>query len=117
MISVLLLPLIPPLPGNACHSYLEPYRMVLVYSIRDMFVCSLVKKFGHLSDRTKKIEIDRIIMLEHYTLNKVFVSCEGYLLSTVIDRRRDAYWEKGLTRFSQIIDITRYSYQLDAELI
>ena len=37
---------------------------VHVYSIRDMFVCSLVKTFGHLSDKAKKTVIDRIITLE-----------------------------------------------------
>jgi hypothetical protein len=48
--------------------------MIFVYSIRDMFVCSLVKTFGHLSDTAKKIVIDSVLTLEHYTPNKVFVS-------------------------------------------
>jgi hypothetical protein len=39
-----------------------------------MFVCSLAKTFGHLSDRAKKIKIDKALTLEHYTRNKVFVS-------------------------------------------
>src|SRR5262249_59697234 len=29
--------------------------MIFVYSIRDMFVCSVRKTFGHLSDRCKKL--------------------------------------------------------------
>ena len=39
---------------NACHSYPEPYRMIFVHSIREIFVCSLRKTFGHLSDRCEK---------------------------------------------------------------
>src|SRR5215813_1567253 len=48
--------------------------MIFVYSIRDMFVCSLAKTFGHLSDRAKKTVIDRLLTLEHYISSKVFVS-------------------------------------------
>ena len=62
---------------NACHTYLEPYRSIFVHSIREIFVCSLRKTFGHLSDRAKKIEIDNALTLEHYTDNKVFVSREA----------------------------------------
>src|SRR5262245_54103803 len=69
-----LLPLTPPLPWNACHSYPNRHRMIFVYSIRDMFVCSLGKTFGHLSDRAKKIEIYKALTLGHYIRNKVFVS-------------------------------------------
>src|SRR5262245_58617677 len=59
---------------NACNSYPELYRMMFVHSIREIFVCSLRKTFGHLSDRAKKIEIDKALTLEHYICNKVFVS-------------------------------------------
>jgi len=48
--------------------------MIFVYSTREIFVCLLRKTFGHLSDRAKKTEIDKALTLEHYTLNKVFVS-------------------------------------------
>jgi len=34
------------------------------------------KTFGHLSDRAKKTEIDRVLTQEHYISNKVFVSRE-----------------------------------------
>jgi hypothetical protein len=44
-----------------------------------MFVCSLAKTFGHLSDSDKKVEIDKALTLEHYTGNKVFVSREGII--------------------------------------
>jgi len=55
--------------------------MIFVYSIREVFVCSVQKTFGHLSDRAKKIEIDKALSLEHYTCNKVFVSpAPGFLL-------------------------------------
>src|SRR6516164_580221 len=63
---------------NACHSYPNRHRMIFVYSIRDMFVCSLAKTFGHLSDRAKKAVIDRLTV-EHHTPNKVFVSREGII--------------------------------------
>jgi hypothetical protein len=72
-----LLPLSPPLAGMPAIAYLEPYRMIFVHSIREIFVCSLRKTFGHLSDRTKKIEIDKALTLEHHTCNKVFVSREA----------------------------------------
>src|SRR5262249_11682006 len=45
----------------------------LVHSIRDMFVCSPAKTFGHLSDRAKKQVIAKVLTMEHYTSNKVFV--------------------------------------------
>jgi hypothetical protein len=45
-----------------------------VYSTREIFVCSLRKTFGHLSDRAKKIEIDKALTLEHYIINNAFVS-------------------------------------------
>src|SRR5262245_27317173 len=32
------------------------------------------KTFGHLSDRAKKKMIDRVLTLEHYTPNEMFVS-------------------------------------------
>ena len=35
---------------------------------------STPKTFGHLSDRSQKIEIDKALTLEHYTPNKVFIS-------------------------------------------
>ena len=38
---------------NACHSYLEP--MIFVHSIRDIFVCSMRKTFGHLLDSSKNL--------------------------------------------------------------
>jgi hypothetical protein len=66
---------------NACRSYLEPYRMILVHSIREIFVCSRRKTFGHLSDSAKKQVIDAILTLEHYTPNKVFVSPVGQHIS------------------------------------
>src|SRR5262245_48997005 len=72
-----LLPSSPPLPGKPAIAYLEPYRIIFVHSIREIFVCSLRKTFGHLSDRAKKIEIDNALTLEHYTDNKVFVSREA----------------------------------------
>jgi hypothetical protein len=59
---------------NACQSYPESYRMIFVHSIREIFVCSLRKTFGHLSDRAKKTVTNRVLTLEHYTCNKVFVS-------------------------------------------
>jgi hypothetical protein len=43
-----------------------------------MFVYSLAKTFGHLSDRAKKIQIDKALTLEHYTRNRVFVSPRRY---------------------------------------
>jgi hypothetical protein len=49
------------------------------YSIREFFVCSLPKHSEHLSERVKKQVIDRVITLEHYTPNKVFVSRNGIL--------------------------------------
>ena len=71
---------------NACHSYANSsIRMIFVYSIRTIFVCSLAKTFGHLSDRAKKTVIDRVLIREHYIYNKVFVSHEGinaFLLRT-----------------------------------
>src|SRR5215467_7088350 len=69
-----LLPLTPPLPGMPAIAYLEPYRMIFVHSIRTIFVCSVRKTFGHLSDRAKKIEIYKALTLGHYIRNKVFVS-------------------------------------------
>src|SRR5215471_5748923 len=71
--------LTPPLPGMPATTTL--IGMIFVYSIRDMFVCSLAKTFGHLSDRAKKTEIDRVLTLEHYTCNKVFVSREEIIAS------------------------------------
>jgi hypothetical protein len=59
-----LLPLTPPLPGMPAIATL--IGMIFVYSIRDMFVCSLAKTFAHLSDRAKKIEIDKALTLERY---------------------------------------------------
>src|SRR5262245_30760431 len=55
--------------------------MIFVYSIGHMFVCSVGKTFGHLSDRAKKQMIDRVLILEHYTPNKVFVSTVGQRVS------------------------------------
>src|SRR5215813_13924483 len=72
-----LLPLTPPLPGMPAIVYLEPYRMIFVHSIRTIFVCSVRKTFGHLSDRAKKIEIYKALTLGHYIYNKVFVSRYG----------------------------------------
>jgi hypothetical protein len=43
--------------------------MIFVYSIRDMFVCSLAKTFGHLSDRWKKRKRFKVLMMEHYITN------------------------------------------------
>jgi hypothetical protein len=48
--------------------------MMFVQCISEIFVCSPAKTFGHLSDSAKKQVIDRALMLEHYTSNKVFVS-------------------------------------------
>jgi hypothetical protein len=48
--------------------------MIFAYSTREIFVYSLRKTFGHLSDRAKKLVIHSVLTLEHYTLNKVFVS-------------------------------------------
>src|SRR5262245_140989 len=58
---------------NACHSCPE-IGMIFVYSIGDMFVCSLVKTFGHLSDRWKNPKRYKALTMEHYIRNKVFVS-------------------------------------------
>src|SRR5215471_14440701 len=41
------------------------------HSTREIFVGSLRKTFGHLSDRAKKIKIDKTFTLEH-SPNKVF---------------------------------------------
>src|SRR5215467_14996828 len=57
-------------PGNSRWAS----RQNRTHSIREIFFCSLRKTFGHLSDRAKKIEIDKTLTLEHYTTNKVFVS-------------------------------------------
>src|SRR5215831_15943525 len=54
--------------------YLEPYRMIFVHSIRTIFVCSVRKTFGHLSDRRKKIKRYEAFTMGHYIGNKVFVS-------------------------------------------
>jgi hypothetical protein len=62
---------------NACHSYPESYRMIFVYSIRDMFICSLAKTFGHLSDRWKKPKRYKSVTMEHYISSKAFVSLIG----------------------------------------
>jgi hypothetical protein len=62
---------------NACHSLPRTVPEIFFHSIREIFVCSLRKTFGHLSDRAKKIEIDNALTLEHYTDNKVFVSREA----------------------------------------
>jgi hypothetical protein len=51
--------------------------MIFVHSIREIFVCSVRKTFGHLSDRAKKPVINGVLIQEHYTGNKVFVSREG----------------------------------------
>jgi len=48
--------------------------MIFVHSTRDMFVCSLRKTFGHLSDRAKKTMVNRMLIQEHYISTKVFVS-------------------------------------------
>ena len=47
-------------------------RQNRTHSTREIFVWSLRKKFGHLSDRAKKIVIDRALTLGHYIYNKVF---------------------------------------------
>jgi hypothetical protein len=60
--------------------------MIFVYSIRDMFVCSLAKTFGHLSDRAKKQVIDRVLTMEHYICNKVFVSPSSAHMSVVFSK-------------------------------
>ena len=62
---------------NACHSYPEPYRMIFVHSIREIFVCSVRKTFGHLSDRAKKTMRITVLTSEHYIRNKAFVSLIG----------------------------------------
>jgi hypothetical protein len=48
--------------------------MMFVHSIREIFVCSLRKTFGQLSDRAKKIVRISVVTSEHYINNKVFVS-------------------------------------------
>jgi hypothetical protein len=49
-----LLPLIPPLPGMPAIVTPNRYR-IFIHSIREIFVCSLRKTFGHLSDSYKII--------------------------------------------------------------
>ena len=64
---------------NTCHSYPESYRMIFVYSIKEIFVCALRKTFRHLSDRAKKTVINRVLIQEHYISNNAFVSREVVL--------------------------------------
>src|SRR5262245_14656701 len=73
-----LLPLTPPLPGMPAITTPEivppdDFRLFYQSDVR-LF---RPKRFGHLSDRAKKIEIDKALILEHYIYNKVFVSREG----------------------------------------
>jgi hypothetical protein len=69
-----LLPLTPTLPGMPAIVTFNPFHDDFRLFYQRDFVCSLRKTFGHLSDRTKKIEIDKVLILEHYTPKKVFVS-------------------------------------------
>ena len=78
---------------NACHSYPESYRMIFVHSIREIFVCSLRKTFGHLSDRAKKTVIDRVLTQEHYIINKVFVS--RHSMAPLKTMREDSTTDQG----------------------
>ena len=48
--------------------------MMFVHSIREIFVCSLRKTFGHLSHRSKKTVINGVVNQEHYIGNNAFVS-------------------------------------------
>jgi hypothetical protein len=51
--------------------------LIFVHSIREIFVCSGQKDSDIFRTEPKKIEIDRVLILEHYTGNKVFVSRDG----------------------------------------
>src|SRR5262249_24286270 len=82
--------------------------MIFVYSIRDMFVCSLAKTFGHLSDRWKNPKRYKALTMEHYIRNKVFVSPFSRPLSDRSARYNRGFFIKHKRKLTTL-PILRYS--------
>jgi hypothetical protein len=77
IVTVRLTPPLPGMPAIVSRTVPDDFRSFYQRDFR-LFTAKN-KTFGHLSDRTKKIEIDRVLTLEHYTCNKVFVSPSSLL--------------------------------------